>query len=209
MNPALILKLGPYILIAVLLMAVFASESGRKGALAERDVWKERSETRARIIKDFEKVSETLTAQRDSAITRINELADKAAIAAIEGKKTTDALERAKSERNKLQAQLELNRRTANATDKQCSTWSVHPVCGPVSDSLRDQWEATRRATGASGGNRNDPVGVRGDTATPDDSNTATGSASASRYGEPGLFDWMLHTRPVAGYAINCAVGTS
>lgn len=208
MNPALMWKFGPYVLIVILVMALFASEAGRKGAVADRDAWQEKAETRAQTIKDFQKASQTLTVQRDTAIARVKELADKAALAAIEGKKATDALERAKSERNKLQAQLEFNRRTANATDKQCSTWSVHPVCGPVSDSLRDQWEATRRSAGAASSSRNDPIGIRGDTAQPDNPNAATGSASACRYGEPGLLDRVLHTGAIAGYAIYGSVGT-
>lgn len=160
MNP-LVLKFGPYVAIAFLVLAVFASESGRRSAVAERDSWKDRAETRAQTIADFKESSNQLTQQRDDALARLKDQSDAITRASKEGLAARNALAKAIAERNRALASITFQRRAVNATDQQCSTWSHYPVCGPVSGGLRDQWEATRRAIDASSSDRDDQAGIR------------------------------------------------
>lgn len=57
----------------------------------------------------------------------------------------------AHAERDRTLAQLTQLRETLYANDPSCATWGARPVCGALSDSLRDQWTRARTGAGPAG----------------------------------------------------------
>lgn len=126
-------------------------------AEADRDAWKGKAEARATRLAEVQAANKanadnvtTLAAKLEQAVGKNQETAR--ILAAAEA-----ARDAARVERDRALSRYQAEREKAYATNTTCGAWGSAPVCGVISDSVRQQWEQTR-----SGDSGADPVGGRG-----------------------------------------------
>jgi len=107
-------------------------------------------------------VAKSNTATIADLTKRLNEAVGQNERVAEAAKKATDDAVLAQQQRNTALRQLNEARKKLYATNATCAAWGSAPVCGPVSNGLRDLWDATHRAdeNGGSGGGK---TALRGD----------------------------------------------
>lgn len=119
---------------------------------SDRDGWKGKAEARATRLAEVSASNKanadnvkTLAAKLEEAVGKNQETAR--ILAAAEA-----ARDAARAERDRALSRYQAEREKAYATNTTCGSWGSAPVCGVISDSVRQQWEQTR--SGDSGADR-------------------------------------------------------
>lgn len=129
-----------------------AHEVALTKAESDRDDWKGKAEARATRLAE---VSASNKANADNVTTlaaKLEEAVGKNQETALILAAAERARDAARAERDRALSRYQAEREKAYATNTTCGSWGSAPVCGVISDSVRQQWEQTR--SGDSGADR-------------------------------------------------------
>ena len=132
-------------------LTIYVKDARHDAAIATADATKDKAEgfvrERDRRITELDAAN---AGNQDVVRDLQNRLAE-----AVGQQQATDKINRdavaardaARRERDTALAKLNSQREHDYATDPTCADWARRPVCGAISRSLRDQWEAARART--------------------------------------------------------------